>query len=262
MTDSHSRWMVLLAGALGATLVVAAVTRGGAGAPLFAQVPASRARLYQDSRAELARARARGETTVTLVIAAREGASETVAREVAAAGGTVRFRHDEVGYLRAEVPIDQADVVAQGEAVEGVAVDAAATSPLAMLAGPRALPPDPGAVPPDRTSSERALAQQAPPAARWSDAPFTAPYSPVKDLGAADLRRQHPTYDGRGITIGHVERAVDLLIPELETAYTLDGRETPKIVEVRTTTDPDHTHGVDSSRRIWTKMNLEVAAAG
>ena len=216
-----------------------------------------RGRLYQDSRAELALARARGETTVTLVIAAREGETGTVAREIAAAGGTVRVKNDEVGYIRAEVPLDRADTVADGKGVEAAAVDFSAVSALAVLAGPRHIPSD--AVDDVEPTDSGPTSQDAPSAAQWSDAPFKNPYSPLKDLGAADLRRAHSTYDGRGITIGHVERAVDLLIPELEAAYTLEGQTTPKLLDVRTTTDPDHTHGPDG-RRIWTKMDLEVTA--
>lgn len=220
------------------------------------QETAKRGRLYQDSRAELALARARGETTITLVIAAREGETGTVAREVAAAGGTVRVKNDEIGYIRAEVPLDRADTVADGKGVEAAAVDFSAVSALAVLAGPRHIPSDVDHVEPTDSGP---TSQDSPPATQWSDAPFKNPYSPLKDLGAADLRRAHATYDGRGITIGHVERAVDLLIPELEAAYTLDGQTTPKMLDVRTTTDPDHTHGPDG-RRIWTKMELEVTA--
>ena len=227
---------------------------------VIVQEPAVRGRLYLDSRAELALARARGETTVTLVIAARERGADTVARDVAAAGGTVRVKNDDVGYLRVEVPIDRADAVAGGNGVEAAAVDFSAAASLVILAGPRQISSD-SSHDAGVESGSGPSAQDVVPAAQWSDAPFTKPYSPLKDLGAADLRRVHPTFDGRGITIGHVERTVDLLIPELETALTLDGRETPKIVDVRTTTDPDHTHGPDG-RRIWTKMDLEVTAPG
>jgi hypothetical protein len=270
MTRSTSRRLLTFGYALCAMLISAELARVGALSPPVPRLPVSRAGLYQDSRAELALARARGETTVTLVVAARDGATEAVAHAVAAAGGIVRFRHDVVGYLRAEVPIDQADAVAEGQAVESVALDFSSMRPSAMLAGPRGLPPDPDATSdfsltdgPTRPSDAGPSSLQQPTGPPlWSDAAFTHPYSPVTDLGAAELKRVHPTYDGRGITIGHVERTVDLLIPELETARTLDGAETPKIVEVRATTDPDHTHGPDAGRRIWVKMTLEVATAG
>ena len=55
------------------------------------------------------------------------------------------MRHDEVGYVRAEVPVDRADVVAESAGVEAAAVDFAPTALPAMLAGPRELPSDPDA---------------------------------------------------------------------------------------------------------------------
>jgi len=64
------------------------------------------------------------------------------------------------------------------------------------------------------------------PAVGLSDDP---PLFAVTDLGAGALRSQHPTYDGRGITIGHVEASLRLVVPEFETAYTLDGKPTQKM---------------------------------
>src|SRR5262245_42665360 len=54
----------------------------------------------------LATAIAKGDKTVTLLIASKKGANNTVANGVASLGGTVRYREDDVDYIRATVPTD------------------------------------------------------------------------------------------------------------------------------------------------------------
>ena len=228
----------------------------------------SRGRFYQDSRAELALLRARGEATVTLVIAAREGANERIARLIKDAGGIVRYRDDEVAYLRADVPLEQAESIANSDNIESADIDVSSRTTRTLIGDAGSSTSSFGAQ--GFTNSnfklEASLASDnpLPQEPKWPNQPFVHPYSPLKDLGAVELRRVHPTYDGRGITIGHVEQAADLLLPEFETAYTLDGKPTPKIVDVRTTIDPDHVHdkGIYAGLIPWVRMNIEITTAG
>jgi hypothetical protein len=76
--------------------------------PLAAQFrsdPPRRPFLFKDARGELAAARARGDTMVTLVVASMPGANARAVRLVTGLGGTVRFRDDDVDYLRVHVPL-------------------------------------------------------------------------------------------------------------------------------------------------------------
>ena len=68
----------------------------------------SRPALFKDSRQTLAIARAQGRKEVSILLAAKPGAAASVAKEAARLGGDVRYRDDEIGYLRVKVPIDQA----------------------------------------------------------------------------------------------------------------------------------------------------------
>src|SRR5688572_17478903 len=67
--------------------------------------PPRRSFLFKDARGELAAARARGDTAVTLVVAAMHGANRRAARLVTALGGSVGYREDDVDYLRVRLPV-------------------------------------------------------------------------------------------------------------------------------------------------------------
>src|SRR4029453_15636931 len=71
-----------------------------------------------------------------------------------------------------------------------------------------------------------------------SDYPLRNPYSPLADLNAKDLRTAHPTWDGRGTTIAVLDGNFDMLLPEFQTAYALDGKPVPKVADYLTSTDP------------------------
>ncbi|HKE55507.1 MAG TPA: S8 family serine peptidase, partial [Pyrinomonadaceae bacterium] len=227
-------------------------------------------RLPKESRAELAAARARGESTATLVIAAREGANEVVAKAVTAAGGSIQYRNDEVSYLRAEAPIDSAEVIADNNAIDSLALDVSSMAQRTLQVGrtyqnSNASPePFEENATQDRGTESNRLGSLtlAPGKTEWSDLPFKHPYSPLKDLGATELRQNHPTFDGRGVTIAHVEGPIDLLLPEFESALSIDGRKLPKVVDVLDAVAPDHQHdrGLFAFSSPWTKMDSQIDA--
>ncbi len=80
-------------------------------------------RLSQQDRELLAEARGRGDRTVTLLIAAQPGANSTVAGGLAGLGATVRFRDDDISYIRADVPTRQVEAAAALNGVEAVELD-------------------------------------------------------------------------------------------------------------------------------------------
>ena len=71
----------------------------------------------------IAAARANGESTITLLIAASGGRNNAVASAVAGLGGAIRYRDDGLDYLRVKIAIDAAEKVAALAGVEAVDVD-------------------------------------------------------------------------------------------------------------------------------------------
>ena len=212
--------------------------------------PARRPALFKDSRQAIAMIRAQGRADVVLLVAARQGASDAVAVAAARIGGDVRFRDDEVGYLRVRVPVDRATEFAGLGDIDAAAVDVddrlairlAAEGDSAEPGGQPAAQPQPDAWPP-----------------RLSDYPLRNPYSPLKDIGADGMRTAHPTWDGRGVTIALLDGNLDLLLPEFQRAYTLDGRPVPKIADFLNATDPrDDFEYVPQ----WVDMRTSATTAG
>jgi hypothetical protein len=71
--------------------------------------PPRRGFLFKDARGEIAAARARGDTTLLLVIASMPAQNAKVVRRVTQLGGSIRFRDDDVDYLRVRLPVDSVD---------------------------------------------------------------------------------------------------------------------------------------------------------
>lgn len=204
-------------------LLVAGMTRPAA------QSSSPRAsKLFKDSRAHLAEARASGDREVTLVIAARTGGSAAVEAAIASAGGVVRARAEEIGYLRARVAIDRVETIAALRDVDAVALSITGNNFLA--------------------NGEQAIAQSARPAAdvTWLTANR---YRPQRDLGVDALRAAHPTFDGRGITVGVLDGFVDPLLPAFVGA--LDGAGAPvrKLAGQINGTDP-----LDGDDPFWVEV--------
>ena len=87
----------------------------------------------------------------------------------------------------------------------------------------RILRPEPDGIAP--------LLPQPPPGA---GTPNDNPYMPIGDTGASQFMAAHPTWDGRGVTIGILERGITLDHPSLLTTSTGER----KIVDWVTATDP------------------------
>lgn len=201
----------------------------GAGLPVPDAGASRRPALFKDSRQSLAIARAQGRKEVSLLVAAKPGAAATVAAEAKRRGGDVRYRDDEVGYLRIRVPIGEANALAESGGVQAAALDYDDRYPNRLVSGRPVQP-----APPDPPKTE--AVPDWPPI--LSEYPLLHPYSPLKDLAAADFQREHPTWDGRGVTIGVLDGNFDMLLPEFQTAYSLDGKAVPKVADYLNVTDP------------------------
>ena len=218
------------------------------------QITTQRPKLFKDSRQSLAIAHAQGRKTVMLLLVAKPGAAAAVAEQAERLGGDVRYRDDEVGYLRVRISPDRATELAEFNQNEAATVDYDDSYPYRLRPGPQALPRPGGVLPmaqPDQAPEEW------PP--QLTDYPLRHPYSPIKDLDAADFLANHPTWDGRGVTIALLDGNFDLLLPEFQTAYTLDGTTVPKVADYLNVTDPRDDWDVNPQ---WVNMQDIVTSSG
>lgn len=212
--------------ALAATLVVgtfAVSPPAGAGKPDTG--------LSKQDRQLLAVARANGQKSVTLLVATRPGAAKQVVSGLQGLGAVVQYHDDALGYIRASVPTGKADAVASLAGVQAVDVD-----DVIVLDDPR---PD-GAV---------VATPQTPPG---PGTPRDNPYMPVGDTGGAQFTAAHPTWDGRGTTVGIIDSGVTLDHPSLLTTSTGER----KIVDWVTATAQ-----VGDNDPTWVNMQAQVTGA-
>ena len=188
-------------------------------------------KLSKQDRERLATATANGSSNVTMLFATVEGSTGSVANALAALGATVRRQDADVGYIRADVPTEKADLAAKIPGVAGSELDQEFASPT----------PDVG---------EGDVPQQLPPD---NTTPAQNAYMPTKDTGAPQFVAAHPTWDGRGIKIGILDLGVDLGHPALQTTSTGER----KVIDWLTFTDP-LTDGDPS----WINMNQTVSVVG
>ena len=160
----------------------------------------------------LAEAIARGEKTVELMLATGRGQTAAVAAGITARGGTVRYRNDRVGYLRAEVPAS-----AVGKAANQAGVVAA----------------DIGEVIAREDPAEPGVRKAAVTAAPTRGTPDANPYLPTGETGSVAFKQTRGR-DGTGVTIGVLDSGIDLGHPALRRTSTGED----KIVGSFSATDP------------------------
>jgi len=197
----------------------------------FAAKEAASGKLGQRSEQLLLEAQQAGKSRVILLIAVKSGASNQAVSDISRLGGQIQFRDDTIGYLRASVPVGQAKAVAALSSVQSVDVDE-----LVPLPDPR---PE-GAV---------ITVPQPPPTAAT---PRVNAYLPTGETGAAQFVEAHPTWDGRGVTIGVVDLGITLDHPSLQVTSTGER----KIVDWVTGTDP-----FTDEDPTWLNMSAQVSGA-
>lgn len=212
MRGVHAR-IVLTLLACSAALFGAVSAAGGAGN----ERPGSR--LSKHDKQLLAAQVADGADQTMLIIAAQRGKNTSLVGAIESEGGIVRYRDDSLDYTRARVPTARVNKIAAAAGIEAVELDELLPLPnpqpvaIGDLVAPTIDPPG------ETTPAEN-------------------PYLPTRDIGAPQFVAAHPTYDGRGVTIGIVDTGIDLLTPELQTAKRLDGTPVRKIRDWVTFTDP------------------------
>jgi hypothetical protein len=215
--------------------------------------PPRRSFFFKDARGEIAAARARGDTSVLLVIAAMPGANARVVRRVLQLGGTVRYRDDDVDYLRVRLPVDSADRLMGDPLIHSADVSISRMSRAFGLAD--AVNPTRNAAPTDASAALSADTLRKKWPVPLPETPLVDRYDPLTDMNALGWRKANPTFDGRGTTIAIIDQSMDPLLPELQVALTLDGKPTRKIVGYETAIDVD-----DEDDGRWLRMKDTVSA--
>ena len=235
-----------------AALTLLATLASIAPQPASAQLaPPRRPFLFKDDRGDLATAHARGDTSVTVIIAAMPGATGQLAQTITSMGGTIRFRDDQVDYIRARVPVDSVERLAHDANVHSLDITMKGADRGFGASGTESFAPA-DALPLGAVSD---TGDVWPP--KQSDYPLTHRYDPLRDMNGVAFRKEHPTWDGRGVTLALIDMNPDPLEPELQQARTLDGKLVRKIFTYETALDPD-----DEDDGRWLKMKDQVTASG
>jgi hypothetical protein len=197
--------------------------------------------LAKTSRQMLAAAHANGVTTITILAVGEPSQTGQVVRRAGELGGVLRHVDAELGYLRIELPADRVNEFVRTVDVQATVVDYYPSEPETHPLGLEV----------KRARSDPAVAADY---ARLSNA-----YRPTADIGALRLRDRNPAFDGRGVTVALLDGDgnVDALLPEFQTAYSLDGSRIPKLAQIVTTSDP-RTDAADVPQ--WVIMDRVVEA--
>ena len=176
---------------------------------------------------------------VLLLAGGHDFRTEEVSARVAGLGGHVRRTQDAIGYLRVDVPTDRLIELVASPAIEAYQIASLSKAtwyrdgpPLLNAQMFRGFEVSPiAAAEPSNTHADL------PPLsiAESRESGYTAD----DDVGIGRWTSQHPTFDGRGVTIALIENALPSFAdPTLRTAKALDGRAVPKIAGILNTIDP------------------------
>ncbi|MEU8703580.1 S8 family serine peptidase [Streptomyces sp. NPDC048565] len=190
----------------------------------------------------LAKAEAKGEKNITMMVATTPGTTKKVAEQLDAVKGSVLGQtYDKLGYVRATVPTATADATIKAtqklSAVQGIDLKQEIKLDDPTPAGDRA------------TGAKKKTKATGSYPAPNKKTPAKNPYNPSFETGAVDFVKQHPKADGRGITIGVLDAGVDLGHPALQKTTTGER----KIVDWVTATDP-----VSDGDGTWLRMDQAV----
>jgi hypothetical protein len=206
--------------------------------PAAPQAPGAGADLLGKQDQELiADALKAGEKTVDVLVLAKPGQEQASVDQLEAAGAKIKYRADELGYVRAEVPTNNVAKFAKLSAVIALDLDReydfGEPKPLGMDTPAPQPAPGPGT-------------------------PAVNPYMPTGDTGAAQFIAQNPKFDGRGVTVGIIDSGVDLGHPSLATTSTGER----KIVDWITATDPTFSAGGVNADNDPTWIDMRSPAPG
>jgi hypothetical protein len=205
-------------------------------------------KLWKQDRQRLALALAKGESRIRLLIASEPGENRRVAEQIRSRGGTIEYQADEVDYLRVKVPVVVVAEIEQLAGIQGICINGSSIY--------HSLDDDDSQ--PSRTTGRKEDDKDVP-TPPGNNVPADNPFVAMRDMGAPQFIGKHPTFDGRGVTIGVVEAAPDVLVPELQTARDLEGHAIRKIAGFADVMDPEDESGYHSPPSV--DVHDEVHAA-
>lgn len=232
MTQRESRrrgiGAAFTAAVLGISLIALPSTASADPAP---QLPDVGDLLGKQDRDLLIQAEQAGKSTVTALVLAKEGQTKQTIDQLTAAGAKIEYRADNLGYVRAEVPIDKVAHAAKQPALESFDLDKTYDFD---------------------EPSPQGISNPAPQPAPDANTPRVNAYMPTGDTGAAQFVEQNPKFDGRGVTVGIIDSGVDLGHPSLNTTSTGEA----KMVDWITATDSTFENGVNKDNDpTWIDMS-------
>jgi hypothetical protein len=238
-TGRQSHWMKFVRIAPLLTLTL------GVGIAKGPPAPRQTKRMSFSNRLLLNRAAVGRLRAVEVMLAVHDKALAGATRLIERTGGHVRYTDSEVGYVRAEIPIERLV-----ELVGNAGIDAYQISSLSRGSWYRDGPPQTNAemfrgfervIPDVRPRLDRDLELPSLTAGRAQE----IGYAENEDAGVGEWLARHPSFDGRGVTIALLESAQpEFTTPILGNAKSLDGRDVPKlagILNTIATDEPDET---------------------
>lgn len=189
----------------------------------------------------LAKAQAKGEKNITMMVATTPGATQQVVKQLDGVKGSVLGQtYDKLGYVRATVPTSTAEATIK------------ATQKLSSVHGidlKQEIKLDDPTPKADQVTGVKQLKATGSYPAPGKNTPAKNPYNPSFETGAVDFVKKNPKADGRGITIGILDSGVDVAHPALQKTTTGER----KIVDWVTATDP-----VSDGDGTWLRMSTTV----
>lgn len=180
-----------------------------------------------------------GHTSAEVMLLVRPGRLDEAVTDAARLSGRVLRAESDVGYLRAEVPLDRLVEFATGPAVDAYQIASLATVSWYPGAHSRSR----GEI--ERTGETtpvgRPLAERRPELAELTPAEARgAGFTADEDAGVGAWNAAHPMFDGRGVTIAFLESGlVEFGHPTFRAAKTLDGADISKFAGIVNTLGPD-----------------------
>jgi hypothetical protein len=193
-----------------------------------------------------------GHRDIMLVVLAKENQTAATRELLVATGAKIQFELKEIGFFRALVPLSSISRIYQSPLAEEIEsahygsgpdlfesfyfpiTDVTKYEALSSRYLLKRLSPsgDPGLL---QCCTTQAIFNPAYAAERASDRGngFIERDRPAVDLGLEELKGTHPTFDGRGVTVGVYDMFPQLNHPALGEALSLEGRKIPKIPRVQ-----------------------------
>jgi subtilisin family serine protease len=199
---------------------------------LFGATDRAAAALLMKSDATYTASLAANDIALTsIAVIATPGAFDAVSDRIRANGGAVTFADRQTGFISAVVHRATLGQLQQDSQIDALAIDHVSAEPA-----------DQSSVPPAHSSAEartkdRHSTSEMTRNLGWQRRVARDRVDFLRDLGATQFVREHPAWDGRGVTIAHVENAPDFLAPELELASTVDGKPAAKYREITSFVD-------------------------